>query len=170
MPDDPLYPSSSEPARSADGGADPLLPNTLPKVAPETAPPGFSPAAQPTLTDSGLMPNVAAGLAVLLTLITGILFLFLEKRNQFVRFWAMQAVFFGAAALVVGIISGVISAILGHIFWLFAVLWGLFTLVINLGFLVVWVIMLTKAFGGKEWEVPYLGKLARQQLSTLPRN
>ena len=169
MPDDPLFPPSSHPESNAGAGADPFSPNTLPKATPPAEPTGFSPLAEPTLTDSGLTPNVAAGLAVLLTLITGILFLFLEKRNQFVRFWAMQAVFFGAAWLVFSVVSSVVSAVLGHILWLLAGLWLFFSLLVNVGFLIVWVVMLAKAFGGKEWEVPYLGKLARQQLTTLPR-
>ncbi len=47
---------------------------------------------------------------------TSLIFLFLEKRNAFVRFWAMQGVFLGGAAIVFGIISAVIGTILGHIF------------------------------------------------------
>ncbi len=120
------------------------------------------------LTDSGLTPNVAAGLAVLLTIVSGVVFLFLEKRNQFVRFWAMQAIFFGAASLVFVIVSSVISAVLAHVLWLLYVLWALVALVVNLAFLAVWIVMLVKAFGGKEWEVPYIGKLARQQLVARP--
>ena len=105
---------------------------------------------------------------MLLTLITGIIFLFLEKRNQYVRFWAMQAVLFGAAILVFSIASSIIGTFLTHIFFLFGILWWLFSFLVHLGFLIVWVVMLIKAFGGKEWEVPYLGKLAREQLAKAP--
>ena len=62
-----------------------------------------------------------------------------------------------------------IGGVLAHIFWLLAGLWWLFCMLIWLGFLVVYVIMLIKAFGGQEWEVPIIGKLARQQLDNTPR-
>ena len=35
-----------------------------------------------------------------------------------------------------------------------------------LGSVVVWVITIIKAFSNVEWEIPYLGKLARKQLAT----
>ena len=119
-------------------------------------------------TDSGLTPNVAAGLSVLLTIFTGLIFLFLEKRSRYVRYWAMQAVFFGAAIFVYGIVAAVIGSILGHILGLFAILWGLCCGLIDLGLLGVWIVMLFQAFNGKEWDVPIIGPLARQQLDRLP--
>lgn len=146
---------------------DPTLPPDRPSPDAQPVQPVFAPVS-PHATDSGLAPNVAAGLAVVLTLISGIIFLVIEKRNQFVRLWAMQATFFGATTLIFSIISSVISSVLGHMAWILAVLWGLFSLVVSLGFLAVWIIMLVKAFSGKEWEVPLLGKLAREQLNKPP--
>ena len=165
MPSEPFLPPDNRP----ESNVDPATPTPLPRMETNATFPETVSSTSLQTTDSGLTPNVAAGLAVLLTLITGLIFLFLEKRNQFVRFWAMQAVFFGAAAFVIFVISAVISFVLGHILWVFAVLWGLFSIVIYLGLLVVWIIMLIQAFSGKEWEVPFLGKIARQQLNVLPK-
>ena len=81
----------------------------------------------------------------------------------------MQSVFFGAATFVCSVVCTVVGAVLGHILWIFGVLWGLFATLIYLGLLIVWIVMLVKAFNGKEWEVPFLGKLARQQLNVLPK-
>ena len=168
MASDPLFPSGNDPERPTGASNEPVVPTPLSTGGPGVEPSGFASPTTSPVTDSGLTPNVAAGLAVLMTLITGLIFLFLEKRNRFVRYWAMQAVFFGAAVLVYSIVSAVIGSVLGHIFWLLAILWGLFSLLISLGFLVVWVIMLVQAFSGKEWEVPFVGKLARQQLAKMP--
>ena len=90
MASDPFSPSGNPPESSVNPTNDPLTPSSLATGGPGSGSP---------VTDSGLTPNVAAGLAVLLTLITGLIFLFMEKRNRFVRYWAMQAVFFGAATV-----------------------------------------------------------------------
>jgi len=34
-----------------------------------------------------------------------------------------------------------------------------------LAFVLVWLMTVFKAFSGKEWEIPYLGKIAREQLA-----
>jgi uncharacterized membrane protein len=121
---------------------------------------------QPSST--GLAPNVAAGLAAVFTLLGGIIFILLEKRDQFVRFWAMQSIFFGGSWFAFSIISAILGTILGKILGLLAILWGLFSLLVNLAFLAIWVITLIQSFSGKEWEIPVLGKLARQQLAKSP--
>jgi len=64
-------------------------------VAPASQPANDSSAtARPTST--GLPSNVAAALACF-PLIGGIIFYVLEKRDGFVRFYAMQSIIFGAA-------------------------------------------------------------------------
>ena len=149
--------------------SDPFLPSEpTPTPLPPTGGPGSPLATDSTLaTSTGLPPNVAAGCSVVLTWITGLIFLALEKRNSFVRFWAMQAVFFGIAATIVGIVMFVIGMVLVHI-PLIGSLWVLVSILIRLGFLAVWVFMLYKAFTGKTWEIPVLGKMARDQVSKTP--
>ena len=95
-------------------------------------------------------------------------FLVLEKKDPFVRFWAMQSVFFGAAWLAVSIGLQIVAFILGRIPYLggfFAFIFGLAGLVLGLGLVVLWVVTIVKAFSKVEWEIPYLGKLARKQLA-----
>lgn len=151
MPSDPFLPPGSEPT--------PIPPGA------ESAPSLTTDSAQ--TTSLGLPPNVAAGLSVVGILVTGVLFFVLEKRNQFVRFWAMQAIFFGVAWVVVMIVATVIGTILGPI-PLIGRLWGLVAWLVYVGFAVVWLFMLFQAFIGKAWEVPALGKMARAQLSRTP--
>ncbi len=154
---------------------EPILPSSLP---PASAPlPGSTtsesysaPLGQTTVgpTSTGLEPNVAAGLSTLVTFVTGIIFLLLEKRDAYVRFWSMQSIVFGVAWFAVAIVFGVIHVVLHAIFWPLGLLWGLFSAVVELGFLIVWIVMIIQAFSGKQWEVPFLGKIARQQLAKLP--
>jgi len=105
---------------------------------------------------TGLAPNVAGALCYLLGLVTGIVFLMIEKENQSVRFHAMQSIVLSAAVLVVSIILGFIP-VFG---WLLA-------LPINLAVGVLWVVLMVKAYQGEEWEVPVLGKIAREQVAKM---
>lgn len=136
----------------------PPVPSPEPKPA-ETAPPIV------VEEGSGVAPNIAAGICAILPLVGGIVFLVLEKKNAFVRFWAMQSVFFGIATFCMSIALCIASFILGHIpilGWLVMILaWMAYWL----AFGVIWIITIIKAFSNLEWEIPYLGKLARKQLA-----
>lgn len=118
---------------------------------------------------TGLAPNIAATICAALPLLGGIIFLVLEKKNPFVRFWAMQSVFFGGVCFALSILLQVVSLILAHIpilGWILLLVLWLASLVFWLGSVIVWVITIIKAFSSVEWEIPYLGKLARKQLAT----
>ena len=169
MASDPFPQPGSTPEPDFGAAGEPVVPTPLPPLT--SGVPSESPLATASTsqsTDSGLTPNLAALLAVLFPPFTSLIFLFLEKRNAFVRFWAMQGVFLGGAAIVFGIISAVIGTILAHIFFLLAGLWFIISSLVNLAFMVVWIVMLIKAYGGKEWEAPVIGKLASQQLTRGP--
>lgn len=126
-----------------------------PQPSPSSAQPGA------TATSSGLEPNLAAGLAVLFGIIGGIVFYVIEKKNGFVRFYAMQSIFFGAAWIIAFIILQFILVIpIIHLIDL------LLFPIVSIAGLIFWLITLVKAFGGKEeWEIPYLGQMARKQLA-----
>jgi uncharacterized membrane protein len=122
------------------------------------------------VTTTGLAPNVAAGLACLFTIVGGVVFLVLEKKNQFVRFWAMQAVFLGGLILGVSIVVRLANAIFGLIpilGKLLIVVLGVGNMVFGLAWLIAYVLAVVKAFTNQEWEIPWLGKLARQQLAKM---
>jgi uncharacterized membrane protein len=124
-----------------------------------------APAAAPSLPEStGLQPNLAAAIASFFLLIGGIVFLILEKKDQYVRFYAMQSIFFGAVWVALSIGVAFVTILLHGIPLIGTLLW-LVSIVIRLVLLVGWVVLFIKAYSGKEWELPYLGKLARQQLA-----
>src|SRR5450755_3341587 len=74
-----------------------------------------------TSATTGLPSNVAAALACI-PLMGGIIFYILEKRDSFVRFYAMQSIIFGGAWILFNIVWKVITLILiaiPAIGWLF---------------------------------------------------
>ena len=148
--------------------------NTPPPVPPAPAPePKPAESAPPPISDesSGVAPNIAAGICAVLPLVGGIIFLVLEKKNAFVRFWAMQSVFFGGLMVGISIVLSIASFIFAHIpilGWIILLLLWIASIGLWLGSLIVWVVTIIKAFSNVEWEIPYLGKLARKQLAGQP--
>ena len=117
-------------------------------------------------TSTGLPSNVAAALACF-PLIGGIIFYILEKRDCFVRFYAMQSIIFGAAWFLFNLLSSIMHGILwaipgiGH---LFAGLWALVSALVQIAFLIVLIIAIVKAFSGVRWDIPWVGPMARRQV------
>ncbi|MFC1624924.1 DUF4870 domain-containing protein [Patescibacteria group bacterium] len=101
------------------------------------------------LAGTGLKKNTSGALAYVLGPITGVIFLILEK-DPFVRFHAMQSI-------VVFVTLIVLQWILG----LTIILLILVPLVGIIAF-ILWLMCIYKAWMGEEWEVPVLGKFARQ--------
>ena len=133
-----------------------------PAPTPEPNPAEAAPAAD------ALAPNIAAAICAALPLIGGIIFLMLEKKNTFVRFWAMQSVFFGGAMVAFSIVSQIAGFVLAHIpllGWLLLMLLAFLGMVLGVVFLVLWIVTIYKAFTNVEWEIPVLGQLARKQLA-----
>ena len=117
-----------------------------------------------------LPPNVAAALACI-PLAGGIVFYLLEKRNGFVRFYAMQSIIFGGAWFLFGIVYSVARTILTPIpaiGVLFALLLWIIWALGGIAFLVVWILATVKAFTNVLWEIPYIGPLARKQMERTP--
>lgn len=117
-------------------------------------------------TSTGLPSNVAAALACI-PLIGGIIFYVLEKRDAFVRFYAMQSIIFGGAWVMFAIVHQIVAAIFGAVpglRYLLLLLLGLIWVAVTICFLVVFIIAVIKAFSGVRWDIPYVGPLARKQV------
>ena len=130
-------------------------------AAPATAPGGVAAG-----SSSGLASNLAGALAYALGFITGILFLVLEpyKRDRFVRFHAMQSIFFSVGCIVFSIAWSIVVGILMNISaWI-----GLATLpirmLISLGFFVLWLYVMYQAYSQREYHIPFIGNLAAKQV------
>ena len=137
-------------------------PSPGPAPAPEVNPP---PAPEVNPSTTGLPSNVAAAIACI-PLIGGIIFYVLEKRDSFVRFYAMQSIIFGAAWLLFNIVYAIVHVIFASVPAIgvfLSLLWGLVGMLIHLAFVVVWVIATIKAFTNVRWDIPYVGPMARKQ-------
>lgn len=109
-----------------------------------------------------LEPNAEAALSYMLGALTGIPVLLLEKENQFVRFHAMQSVVFTIGLVILGVINGVMLSIP-----ILNILWGIGIAFVYLGIVIVWLMLMWRAYNHQEWELPYLGKIARDQMKNL---
>jgi len=122
------------------------------------------PTSDPSSMD--LPPNVAAALACI-PLVGGIIFYMLEKRNGFVRFYAMQSIIFGLAWLLFKIVASVVGAVFGAIPAIGGILvffWAMLAALVHIAFIVIWIIATVKAFTGARWDIPYIGPMARRQI------
>src|SRR3954464_6185052 len=90
--------------------ADPIQPQAVPSASAGTPPPSPQPEVNASTLD--LPSNIAAALACI-PLIGGIVFYVMEKRDSFVRFYAMQSIIFGGAWLLFNIASAVVRGV----FW-----------------------------------------------------
>jgi len=101
-------------------------------------------------TSTGMQANLAALLSYLLGFVTGIIFYVVEKENKFVRFHAMQSIvvfgFFFALSIVVSIIP--IVNMLVFPVWILE--------------LVLWVILMVKAYQGERFKLPVAGDIAEK--------
>ena|ERR1700730_8269487 len=142
---------------------DPTEPRPSP---PPSPPPPSAPTSDPSSMD--LPPNVAAAIACI-PLVGGIVFYILEKRNGFVRFYAMQSIIFGGAWLLFNIVSTVVHAVFSAIpaiGVMLVFLWAIIAALIHIAFIVFWIIATVKAFTGVRWEIPYIGPVARRQVES----
>src|SRR5450432_35282 len=106
-------------------------------------------------SSTGLAPNIGAGLSCIFAPISSIIFLALEKKSEFIRYWAAQSTVFGGVFVVGGIALQIVMTILSAIHLGFlSIILGLLWLLICLGGLVVWIVMLIKSFGGQKWDIP----------------
>lgn len=115
---------------------------------------------------TGLPSNVAAALACI-PLVGGIVFFILEKHDPFVRFYSMQSIVFGLAWFLFNVISAIIHAIFSAIPAIGGILvffWAIVAAIVQIAFVVLWIIATVKAFTGVRWEIPYIGPMARKQV------
>ncbi len=104
-------------------------------------------------TALGIDENIEGLLCYILTFITGIVFLVLEKENKFVRFHAMQSI---ATFLPLFVISFVIGFI-PFIGWVISSL-------IVLVEVILWLLLMFKAYQGEMYKLPIAGDFAEKQI------
>jgi uncharacterized membrane protein len=104
-------------------------------------------------TSTGLNQNVAGLLCYLVGWITGLIFFLIEKDNRFVRFHAMQSMMTFGALTVLFIVLGFIPFIGPMLFP-----------ILGLVQLVLWILLMVKAYQGERFKLPVIGDLAEQNI------
>ncbi|MBM3143026.1 MAG: DUF4870 domain-containing protein [Chloroflexi bacterium] len=102
-------------------------------------------------TSTGLDENVAGLLCYVLCWVSGLVFILIEKENKFVRFHALQSI------IVFGILT-VASILIGWIPFIGWVIGGLISVLA----LVLWIVLMVKAYQGEKYKLPWAGDLAEK--------
>jgi len=116
-------------------------------------------------TSSGLQANMAALLSYLAGWITGLIFFLIEKDNKFVRFHAMQSIIVFGAFSAIGIVISVIAslAIAIHAYFLLPLI-GLASTLLWLVALILWIVLMIKAYQGEKIKLPIAGDIAEKNI------
>ncbi len=102
-------------------------------------------------TSTGLDENVAGLLCYVLGWISGLVFILIEQNNKFVRFHAMQSI----------IVFGVLT-VASFIFGWMPFIGGFIGFVIGALGLVLWIVLMIKAYQGTRYKLPWAGNLAEK--------
>ncbi|HEY7348314.1 MAG TPA: DUF4870 domain-containing protein [Ktedonobacterales bacterium] len=99
----------------------------------------------------GIDANIAAALSYFW--IIGLIFFLIEKKNRFVRFHALQSLFYGVGLVIVGVIFDYLGS---YFFFGFSCLGGL----IHVAWLVGAIYAAVQAYNGKWFKLPVVGDMA----------
>lgn len=111
------------------------------------------------VNQTGLSDHAAGGLAYV-TIIPAIVFLIVAPYNRipYVRFHSWQSIFLAIAWFAVDAVLMILGR-MPFLGWSTLFLWPL----VALGFFILWIIVLIKAFNGERFKLPILGDLAEKQ-------
>jgi uncharacterized membrane protein len=123
---------------------------------------GIAPGPIVTSEDLGMAENVAGLLSYVLGWITGLIFLFIDKR-PFVRFHAAQSVVvFGGLNIIFVVLASMFGMgwMMGGFFFGTWALGGLILAAVRLVGFVLWILLMVKAYQGQKYRVPVAADLA----------
>ena len=103
-------------------------------------------------SSTGLEANVAGLLCYVGWWVSGLVFILIEKESKFVRFHALQSIYvFGVLtiAMIVLRLIPVLGDVLAGLIWVLGV--------------VLWIILMVKAYQGAKFKLPWAGDLAEKK-------
>ena len=104
-------------------------------------------------SSTGMQENVAGLLCYVLGWLSGLVFILIEKESKFVRFHALQSIY------VFGVLT-VASIILG---WIPVVGPMVLNPLLGLISVVLWIILMIKAYQGTKYKLPWSGNFAEKR-------
>lgn len=104
-------------------------------------------------SSTGLSENVAGALCYALGWVTGLVFLVIERQSEFVRFHAMQSLIAFGLLSVAGFVINVMPGLGTFLSWLISML-----------AVVLWILLMFKAWSGERYRLPWVGEEAEKQV------
>lgn len=104
--------------------------------------------------------KLKAAVSYFLGPITGILFLLIEKKNEFIRFHAMQSTLVFGGYFILNIVLGIIPVI-GLIIAV------IISPILGIAAFILWLFLMWKAYNGEKYKLPYIGDVAEKQLAKM---
>jgi uncharacterized membrane protein len=117
----------------------------------------------------GVLSEPIAGALAYFTFVPAIVFLLVEpyKKNRFVRFHAFQCLLLWAAGILLVIALKLAGLLLFIIPVLGPLLVLLLSIVVGLAYVVIWLVLVVKAFQGVMFKLPMLGDLAERYAGSI---
>ena len=121
-------------------------------------------------SSTGLDENIAALLAYVFHLVSGLIFFLIEKNSRLVRFHAMQSIIlttvFWVGEIALVILSSILVLIISQISGLLGTLvWALLMLVafgLGIAAVIGWILCMIKAYQGQYFKLPVIGNFAEK--------
>ena len=110
-----------------------------------------------TKSSTGLDSNIAGLLSYVLGWITGLIFLLIEEKDEYVRYHAMQSIIVFGAITVVEIVLEFFGLI-PYVDVVFLALQGL----VGLFAFILWIVLMVKAYQGVRYKIRWAGELAEK--------
>jgi len=113
-----------------------------------------------TKTSLGLEENFEAVLCYLFFWVSGLIFYFVEDKNKFIRFHALQSVLVFLPLMILAWIFGGFFGVFGYGpgFYFFAwISWIFWILVV-----ILWIVLMMKAYAMQKFKLPIVGDIAEK--------
>jgi len=104
----------------------------------------------------GMDQKTASWFAYILSIISAIILLATEKDDKTVRLHAWQSLFLGCAAIVIGIVLGILTGAFIFVAWGLVILFSIISWLFWIAFVVVTVICIVKAVQGDIFKIPVI--------------
>lgn len=105
-------------------------------------------------SSTGLAENVAGLLCYVLGWVSGLVFVLIEQKSDFVRFHAMQSIYVFGILHIAAIVLGWIPIIGGVLGWIILAV-----------ICVLWIFLMVKAYQGVKFKMPWAGNSAERWVS-----
>ena len=106
-------------------------------------------------SSTGVEENVAGLLCYVAGWVSGLVFFLIEKDSKFVKFHAMQSIITFVPLMIVWLVVRGIFYLIPFVGWVITSLVGVL-------FLVLWIVLMIKAYQGEKFKLPVIGDLAEK--------